>query len=607
MKKRKLNKKQKIFILSVCCLVFIFSVIGIFSLFQHRLSEEYNIILTDGLTADIEEQKKNSELIISNLYGTLELLQDTLESSSAKVPEDGWEVEIQESKVKIDYLKAQEFLKLSDSFKLQKINNRLKAGEEVVTELGEQGLTNGDSQFALLQPVLRDGNLAGVLRAKMDIRLLMGNSATSDSFFQKVYIIFTRPDGSIVYANTPYPNGKNFLSATLQGGIDSEKVEAIKQVFEKNEKKTISFLGKGNKYYMSWETFDFSDWRVVMFARSPDVVLKTTTILRGMVLGGVGLIVLTIIFCMVLIHLLLRQKHQLNMQQRRYDALEQFNDTLLFEYDIVSNRVVFTPNALERLELDKRCLEGMPKEYYVQNLIHPDDRECIREKFNFSSIVLGETYYMEIRSRCKDGNYNWFGCQFKSIENQEERASRIVGKLVDISDQRGREQVLQQAALKDILTGVYNRSAEMLINNLLKKDERGLFFMLDLDDFKSVNDTYGHAVGDALLIEVSQILKETFRPDDIIARVGGDEFIVFISGINDPKVAQNKAVVIQSRMEQLCISGTEQSVSASIGAASAPQDGITYLEIASAADQAMYTIKQKSKKGFSLYNSYEQR
>lgn len=103
------------------------------------------------------------------------------------------------------------------------------------------------------------------------------------------------------------------------------------------------------------------------------------------------------------------------MQQRRYDALAQFNDTLLFEYDIASNRVVLTPNALERLDLDERYLEGIPGEYYVQNLIHPDDREHI---------------------------------------------------------------------LKDILTGVYNRSAEMLINNLLKKDEQGLFFMLDLDDFR---------------------------------------------------------------------------------------------------------------------------
>lgn len=118
---------------------------------------------------------------------------------------------------------------------------------------------------------------------------------------------------------------------------------------------------------------------------------------------------------MVFIHFLLRQKHLLDMQQRRYDALAQFNDTLLFEYDIVSNCVVLTPNALERLDLDERYLEGIPGEYYVQNLIHPDDREHI---------------------------------------------------------------------LKDILTGVYNRSAEMLINNLLKKDEQGLFFMLDLDDFR---------------------------------------------------------------------------------------------------------------------------
>ena len=147
---------------------------------------------------------------------------------------------------------------------------------------------------------------------------------------------------------------------------------------------------------------------------------------------------------------------------------------------------------------------------------------------------------------------------------------------MDISDQRGREQLLRQAALADALTGVYNRSAETIINNLLEKDPRGLFFMIDLDDFKNVNDTYGHAAGDALLIGVAQILREVFRPDDVIARVGGDEFVAFLSGANDPEVAMYKAATIQNRMEQLYIPGTNQPVSASIGASKAPINGTTY-------------------------------
>ena len=125
--------------------------------------------------------------------------------------------------------------------------------------------------------------------------------------------------------------------------------------------------------------------------------------------------------------------------------------------------------------------------------------------------------------------------------------------------------------------------------------------MLDLDDFKEVNDTYGHAAGDLLLNGVARILSDTFRPDDIIARVGGDEFTVFLTGNSDPQVAKEKAEIILSRIEQLRIPGADHAVSVSIGAACAPKDGITYDTLTRAADEAMYAIKQQSKKGFSLY------
>lgn len=324
-------------------------------------------------------------------------------------------------------------------------------------------------------------------------------------------------------------------------------------------------------------------------------------LVKGMIWTGVCLIVLTALFGAVSLQFLLRRKHRLDTQQRRYDALAQFNDTLLFEYHVPSDRITFTPNASERLDLDARCLEGISREYYMQHLLHPDDREVVRSTFQPSDIVLGKIYYLEARFRCTDENYHWFGCQFKSIENSAESSSRIVGKLVDISDQHGREQLLRQAALADALTGIYNRSAEAIINSRLEEDTRCLFFMIDLDNFKSVNDTYGHSAGDTLLIGVAQILKNTFRPDDIIARIGGDEFAVLLCGTNDYEIAEIKAAMIQNRMERLCIPGIDLPVSASIGIASAPKDGTTYAALSGAADRAMYTIKQQSKKGFAFH------
>ncbi len=599
--KKARSKRHKFFILSACSLIFVFSIISIFTIFQHQLDEKSRIILTDGLTTNMQEQNQRTELIIYNLEEMLNLLQNTLETTETAIPADGWDWTIQNLDVEIDYLSTQQILNLTAPPELQTLYQQLAAGENVVTDLGQPQFTNTPSQLALLYPVMQNGSLTGVLRAQIDVTVLLGESTHPDSFFQKIYIILTKPDGSVIYADTAYPNEGNLFTAILQGGIDPDEVKAIQQTFAENEAMTISFSGKGNQYYMSWESVGLHDWRMVMFARSPDVVFQTTTILVGMVTTGIILILLTVVFCIVLIQLLLRQKQQMETQQRRYDALAQFNDTLLFEYDIGRNSLVFAPNALERLDLDEQCLEGMPIEYYVQRLLYPDDQKLIQEKLQRLNIVLGQTYYMEIRFRCKNGAYNWFGCQFKSIENQDNAPRQLVGKLVDINDQRKREQVLQRATLQDALTGIYNRGAETLINNLLKEDERGLFFMLDLDDFKTINDTYGHAVGDALLTGIAQILKEVFRPDDIIARVGGDEFVAFLSGINDANVAEKKAALIQSRMEQLDIPGMEHAISASIGASSAPQSGSDYDALVRAADQAMYTIKQQSKKGFAFH------
>lgn len=604
MKKKKSRTRYRLFILSLCCLLFILSVVSVFILYQHRLTKNFQTVLTNGLEENTKGHRHRAELVLANLRELLDTMHQTLDPSESDPHSAAWELTLENNCIRIDYLEFRQLPDLS-SPELpdmeKKIFQKLMNGEEAVTDLGTSPFTESSSSFTLLHPVFQEERLSGALRAQVDVSLLTEEKGDSVSFFQKDYVILTKSDGSMVYADTPYPNSQNFFSSALENGIDSDEIQEVQKGFEETDSGTVSFHGKGNQYYMSWASLSFNDWRIVRFARSPDVILQTTTFVRGTILTGICLIALTAVFCIVLIQFLLRQKRQLMTQQRRYDALAQFNDTLLFEFDVPSDRMTFTPNALARLDLDPSCLEGVPMEYYIKQLLHPDDRESIHQTIPPSGILLGKTYYLELRLRCRSGEFRWFGCQFKSIENRGERASRVVGKLADISDQRGREQVLKQAALTDTLTGIYNRAAETVINNLLQKEPKGLFFMIDLDDFKTVNDTYGHAAGDALLISIAQTLKEVFRPEDIIARIGGDEFVVFISGIHDRQTAESKAAVIQNRMEQLCIPGSTHSVSASIGVAGAPQGGSTFDELTRAADQAMYAIKQDGKKGVAFH------
>lgn len=109
-----------------------------------------------------------------------------------------------------------------------------------------------------------------------------------------------------------------------------------------------------------------------------------------------------------------------------------------------------------------------------------------------------------------------------------------------------REQDLREKASVDGLTGALNRkAAEQKINTLMQDKEcKGYLLMLDIDDFKTVNDTMGHAIGDLALITLVKLLKEHFRREDIIGRLGGDEFIVFMTNIENASAVEDRKSVV---------------------------------------------------------------
>ena len=195
--------------------------------------------------------------------------------------------------------------------------------------------------------------------------------------------------------------------------------------------------------------------------------------------------------------------------------------------------------------------------------------------------------------KCQDGRYLWFGCQYRAVEEAARGLSLVVGKLVDITDQRSREQELEENARRDILTGVYNKAGEDMIEALLKERPQGVLMMLDVDRLKKLNDTYGHSTGDLALAQLGRLLNETFRQGDIVARVGGDEFIVFLPGPRDLETVRKRSKQLLCRIRAISVGDQGRILSASAGLALAPRDGLTYQELYAAADKAMYRAKQK--------------
>lgn len=180
-----------------------------------------------------------------------------------------------------------------------------------------------------------------------------------------------------------------------------------------------------------------------------------------------------------------------------------------------------------------------------------------------------------------------------------------IDKILQMTDQK---KELLNIAQKDGLTDLLNRRyLENMLNKTDSAQEKGFFMLLDLDNFKQVNDTFGHVVGDDVLIRFSRVLQEEVENKDSVCRVGGDEFIVFISGESDKNkiknIARRMIAGIEFEVNDLLADTCDFKLSVSVGIAEKPEDGSTFPDLYSAADKALYYVKQNGKRGYHFYNS----
>lgn len=168
------------------------------------------------------------------------------------------------------------------------------------------------------------------------------------------------------------------------------------------------------------------------------------------------------------------------------------------------------------------------------------------------------------------------------------------------------EKQQEQIALskRDPLTGLRNRAgiAEQ-INTILKNGIKGAFFIMDMDNFKSVNDTYGHIEGDKVLVRFAKALRKVIEPGDLAARLGGDEFILFSPGDKRRAELKEKAALLIRQVERELVSpGKLVRVTVSMGIALAPQDGIIFETLYANSDKALYFVKNDGKNAFRFYD-----
>lgn len=215
----------------------------------------------------------------------------------------------------------------------------------------------------------------------------------------------------------------------------------------------------------------------------------------------------------------------------------------------------------------------------------------------------------EIWNRHRDGKAYPEWLSISAIRDSNGEITHYVGLFHDISDMKRQEEFIRHQVFHDSLTGLPNRP--LLINRIDKaiahatrgRRKFGLIY-LDLDNFKNVNDSLGHAVGDMLLREAAERLRQIIRNVDTVARLGGDEFIVLIEDIDDEKPVTLLAVrILDSFNKPFIIQGNTLHVGTSIGIAMFPEDGDNTDILVRNADTAMYRAKEKGKDNFTMFTT----
>lgn len=244
---------------------------------------------------------------------------------------------------------------------------------------------------------------------------------------------------------------------------------------------------------------------------------------------------------------------------------------------------------------------------FAKAKIHPDDYPLFFSVINRQSLLTCFEHGIEpdpitYRRLCNDGQYRWVKISIRLYSDTTTNDIHIVGYALDVDSDMREKAELERRAQTDSLTKLLNRDAaeKAIAEEILKGS--GALFLMDIDNFKDVNDCMGHETGDKVLITASSRLKEFFGEDNIVGRLGGDEFLAYLKNVTDEAALHEKASALVEYLSRPPVVPDEPTVSFSVGVAPVRQQGLCFTTIYSQADSALYEKKYNGKQGYLIFN-----
>lgn len=296
-----------------------------------------------------------------------------------------------------------------------------------------------------------------------------------------------------------------------------------------------------------------------------------------------------------------RLEQEQKWKQTMYQKLAEIPGMITYDYnpktDQMTMHICKKDGKMKSIQSNK-FFDCLPE----QDWIHPDSVEIIGKTYK-EALKTSQSGIVEFKGRFFGENYRWMRSYYTSVADENGRVYRLVGRADDIEEDVQSKNNWMNKAQRDTMTNLFNHDTSIQqVASSLEAFGGGILMILDIDDFKRVNDVLGHLQGDMVLVGVADAIRRIFRKGDILGRFGGDEFIIFMPGVKEEALAGKKARSILKEVSRINLPEMETTVKCSVGISVAHSGRVAVKSLFEQADVALYEVKQKGKGSYAIYN-----
>lgn len=459
-----------------------------------------------------------------------------------------------------------------------------------------------------------------VSRAAMEAASTSGSVALSGRVLVSNQSSGATRDGVVIYAPVFRPDGRLHGWTTLPLAIADLFADALPADLPVSVSLYDGSVDSGQPMFTDGrqptpesmtrtETLMLAGHRWVMRFHQPGVTTRTATLVAA---GGlsIALLLFILLWRAGSVHaravaMAERLSAAYRSSEERYRTIISSLEDAYFETDLAGNLRFFNNALVRLLGYSRRELDGMNNRAYMDEA----NAEMVFAAFNLVYETTEPQRGVQWEVTRKDGERRYIEASISLTRDDTGEPTGFRGIARDITERRRADERIHYLAHYDSLTGLPNRALfEDRMAQVLKQRREGgesaALLFLDLDRFKTINDSLGHHAGDELLKQVARRISECVRDGDTVCRPGGDEFLVLLGQLRSPATAGNVASkILRAVSAPYTVEGWEFSVTPSIGIAVIPEDGTDIETLTRNADTAMYYAKESGRNNFQFFSS----